>query len=201
MRGHAAICRATDGRIGGRVPGLPSLLLLDHVGAKSGRSRTTPLVYMRDGENLLIVASKGGYAKDPGWLHNLRAHPDRHRCLTRRCPPVALEPAEQRELTLGVLGVGPGGRGAHSLERRREQIDSWMCSRFELRAHVGDDRLRAPPAVAASARDSEVLRHAAAGAGLGQEMLGGQIRPPGRPAAPDADLTVSGDQAVERHRL
>jgi F420H(2)-dependent quinone reductase len=76
MRGHAAIYRATGGRIGGRVPGLPSLLLLDHVGAKSGKRRTTPLVYMRDGENMLVVASKGGYPRDPAWMHNLRAHPD-----------------------------------------------------------------------------------------------------------------------------
>jgi len=76
MRGHAAIYRATDGRVGRRVPGLPSLLLLDHLGARSGRWRTTPLVYMPDGEDLLIVASKGGYPKDPGWMYNLRAHPD-----------------------------------------------------------------------------------------------------------------------------
>jgi deazaflavin-dependent oxidoreductase (nitroreductase family) len=51
-------------------------LLLDHVGAKSGKLRTTPLVYMPDGENLLVVASKGGYPRDPGWMHNLRANPD-----------------------------------------------------------------------------------------------------------------------------
>jgi len=76
MRGHAAVYRATGGRIGGRLPGLPSLLLLDHVGAKSGRRRTTPLVYMADGENFLIVASKGGHPSDPAWFHNLRAHPD-----------------------------------------------------------------------------------------------------------------------------
>jgi deazaflavin-dependent oxidoreductase (nitroreductase family) len=76
MRGHAAIYRATGGRIGGRLPGLPPLLLLDHVGAKSGRQRTTPLVYMPDGENMLVVASKGGHPSDPGWMHNLRAHPD-----------------------------------------------------------------------------------------------------------------------------
>jgi F420H(2)-dependent quinone reductase len=76
MRGHAAIYRSTGGRIGGRLPGLPSLLLLDHVGAKSGRRRTTPLVYMPVGENLLVVASKGGYPKNPAWMHNLRAHPD-----------------------------------------------------------------------------------------------------------------------------
>jgi deazaflavin-dependent oxidoreductase (nitroreductase family) len=58
------------------VPGLPSLLLLDHVGAKSGVRRTTPLVYMPDGEDLLLVASKGGHPENPSWLHNLRAHPD-----------------------------------------------------------------------------------------------------------------------------
>jgi len=75
MRGHAAIYRATNGRIG-NLPGVPPLLLLDHVGAKSGKKRTTPLVYMPDGENMLIVASKGGYDKHPGWFHNLRAHPD-----------------------------------------------------------------------------------------------------------------------------
>ena len=76
MRGHAAIYRATGGRIGGRLPGLPSLLLLDHIGAKSGKRRTTPLVYMPDGDNLLVVASKGGYPRNPAWMHNLRAHPD-----------------------------------------------------------------------------------------------------------------------------
>jgi deazaflavin-dependent oxidoreductase (nitroreductase family) len=76
MRGHAAVYRASGGRLGGRVPGLPSLLLLDHVGAKSGQRRTTPLVYMPDREDLLVVASKGGHPKNPSWLHNLRAHPD-----------------------------------------------------------------------------------------------------------------------------
>jgi F420H(2)-dependent quinone reductase len=76
MRGHAAVYRATGGRVGGRLPGLPSLLLLDHVGARSGKKRTTPLVYMPDGDNLLIVASKGGHPQNPAWLHNLRSHPE-----------------------------------------------------------------------------------------------------------------------------
>jgi len=76
MRAHASVYRATNGRIGGRMPGLPSLLLLDSVGSRSGKRRTTPLVYMADGENLLIVASKGGYPRHPSWLHNLRANPD-----------------------------------------------------------------------------------------------------------------------------
>jgi F420H(2)-dependent quinone reductase len=76
MRGHAAIYRTTGGRIGGWLPGLPSLLLLDHVGVRSGKLRTTPLVYMPDDDRMLIVASKGGHPQNPGWLHNLRAHPE-----------------------------------------------------------------------------------------------------------------------------
>jgi len=78
MGGHTAIYRASHGLIGHRVPGQPPVLLLDHVGAKSGVKRTSPLVYGVDGERLVLVASKGGYPKNPAWLHNLRANPDTH---------------------------------------------------------------------------------------------------------------------------
>jgi F420H(2)-dependent quinone reductase len=76
MGGHAAIYRASHGLVGHRFPGAPPALLLEHVGAKSGTKRTSPLVYTVDGENLILVASKGGYPKNPAWLHNLLAHPD-----------------------------------------------------------------------------------------------------------------------------
>jgi deazaflavin-dependent oxidoreductase (nitroreductase family) len=76
MQGHTAVYRLTGGRIGHRVPGAPPMLLLDHVGAKSAKLRTSPLVYVRDGEDLVLVASKGGYPKNPAWFHNLKAHPD-----------------------------------------------------------------------------------------------------------------------------
>jgi deazaflavin-dependent oxidoreductase (nitroreductase family) len=76
MGGHTAVYRATNGRIGHRHPGLPPMLLLDHVGARSGTERTSPLVYVRDGEDYVLVASKGGFPKHPGWYHNLRANPD-----------------------------------------------------------------------------------------------------------------------------
>lgn len=76
MRGHAALYRATGGRVGHRLPGLPPMLLLDHVGRKSGKRRTTPLVYMPDGDDFVVVASKGGYPKPPAWLGNLRASPE-----------------------------------------------------------------------------------------------------------------------------
>lgn len=73
---HGALYRATRGVVGHHLPGLPPILLLDHVGAKSGKRRTTPLLYVRDGEQYVIVASKGGHPKHPAWLHNLRANPD-----------------------------------------------------------------------------------------------------------------------------
>jgi deazaflavin-dependent oxidoreductase (nitroreductase family) len=76
MGGHTAIYRATHGLIGHRTPGYPPVLLLDHVGARSHVKRTSPLVYGRDGDNYVLVASKGGYPKHPAWFHNLRAHPD-----------------------------------------------------------------------------------------------------------------------------
>ena len=76
MGGHATVYRATHGLIGHHVPGVPPMLLLDHVGAKSGQKRTSPLAYLRDGDDVVIVASKGGYAKNPAWYHNLMAHPD-----------------------------------------------------------------------------------------------------------------------------
>ena len=52
------------------------MLLLDHVGARSGAKRTTPLVYVEDGDDLVLVASKGGNARNPAWFHNLLAHPE-----------------------------------------------------------------------------------------------------------------------------
>jgi F420H(2)-dependent quinone reductase len=73
---HARVYRATGGRIGHRIPGGPPMLLLDHVGAKSGRKRTTPLLYVEDGDDVVIVASKGGHPRHPSWFHNLRANPD-----------------------------------------------------------------------------------------------------------------------------
>ncbi len=65
MSGHAAIYRASHGLIGHRFPGAPPALLLDHVGAKSATRRTSPLVYGIDGENLVLVASKGWLSEEP----------------------------------------------------------------------------------------------------------------------------------------
>ena len=110
MRGHASIYRATGGRIGGSIPGVPPLLLLDHVGARSGQRRTTPLVYMPHGERMVVVASKGGYPQDPGWLHNLRAHPETTVQVGRDTRPVRAREAtadERRELWPKAVKFNP----------------------------------------------------------------------------------------------
>jgi F420H(2)-dependent quinone reductase len=73
---HARVYRATGGLVGHRFPGLPPMLLLDTVGAKSGTRRTTPLAYVDDGRDVAVIASKGGHPKNPAWFHNLLAHPD-----------------------------------------------------------------------------------------------------------------------------
>jgi F420H(2)-dependent quinone reductase len=52
------------------------MLLLDHVGAKSGVHRTSPLLYVSEGDLLVTIASKGGFPKHPAWYHNLMANPD-----------------------------------------------------------------------------------------------------------------------------
>jgi deazaflavin-dependent oxidoreductase (nitroreductase family) len=75
-KGHVLTYRLTHGLVGHRSPGLPPMLLLDHVGAKSKARRTSPLAYLRDGDDIVIVASKGGHPRHPAWFHNLRAHPD-----------------------------------------------------------------------------------------------------------------------------
>ena len=77
MGAHTFLYRRTGGRLGHSIPGLRGkMLLLDHVGAKSGVHRTSPLQYVEDGDDVVVIASKGGFSKYPAWFHNLKAHPD-----------------------------------------------------------------------------------------------------------------------------
>lgn len=67
--------RANDGKVTGQFAGRP-LLLLTSTGAKSGQPRTMPLVYTKDGDNIVIIASKGGSDSNPDWYYNLVANPE-----------------------------------------------------------------------------------------------------------------------------
>jgi deazaflavin-dependent oxidoreductase (nitroreductase family) len=66
--------RLTRGRILGRIGGQP-VLLLETIGRRTGRRRTTPLQYLADDEAFVVVASNRGAARPPAWYLNLRAHP------------------------------------------------------------------------------------------------------------------------------
>jgi deazaflavin-dependent oxidoreductase (nitroreductase family) len=66
--------RANDGRVGGNFEGKP-LLLLHTTGAKSGEERVNPVAYIKDGDKLVVIASKGGAPTHPDWYHNIVAHP------------------------------------------------------------------------------------------------------------------------------
>jgi F420H(2)-dependent quinone reductase len=72
---HGEIYQRTDGRVGHRMVGVPTLLLRS-TGRRSGAIRTNALVYARDGADYLVVASKGGADTPPAWLHNVRAKPE-----------------------------------------------------------------------------------------------------------------------------
>jgi deazaflavin-dependent oxidoreductase (nitroreductase family) len=67
--------RANEGRVGGALAGTP-ILLIHHIGAKSGIERVTPLAYNPQGDGrFVIVASNGGSPTHPGWYYNLKASP------------------------------------------------------------------------------------------------------------------------------
>ena len=78
---HVALFRATGGRVGGRFRagsafprGVPVCLLTTR-GRTTGKARTMALLYLPDGERVVLVASRGGTGRHPQWLHNVRAEP------------------------------------------------------------------------------------------------------------------------------
>lgn len=81
-RTQVRVFKLTNGRVGnkwrlgaGWKKPVPTLLLT-HVGRKSGKRFETPLLYLEDGRDLVVVASQGGLPKNPQWYANLLAHPD-----------------------------------------------------------------------------------------------------------------------------
>ena len=97
--------RANDGRVGGQFAGAP-VLLLTTTGAKTGRRYTNPVMYLPDGDRVVVFASKGGAPTNPDWYHNLVAH-----------PRVTVElGTEQYEADAAVMSAQPNYRFALQLE-------------------------------------------------------------------------------------
>lgn len=108
-RVHVAIYRLTGGRLGGKLKGV-EVLLLDHVGRKSGKRYSTPLLYMRDGENVVIVASKGGNPRHPAWWLNIRDAGRAEIEIGRKKTPVTVTQAtaeEKEQLWPKLVAIWP----------------------------------------------------------------------------------------------
>ncbi len=96
LRIHDQLYKATDGRIGHRLIGVPTLLLRT-TGRRSGEVRTSSLVYARDGADFLVVASKGGADQPPAWLLNVEAKPEVEIQIGRKRQPArcrAVDPSD-----------------------------------------------------------------------------------------------------------
>jgi deazaflavin-dependent oxidoreductase (nitroreductase family) len=124
MAGHTLIYQASGGRVGHRFGGLiPTTLLLEHVGAKSGKKRISPLTYTKgDGDDLVLVASKGGYPKNPAWFHNLKANPDTFVQVERERRPVHARVAspEERERLWPRVVANYGGYAEYQKRTERQ---------------------------------------------------------------------------------
>jgi deazaflavin-dependent oxidoreductase (nitroreductase family) len=84
---NTPLYRLSGGRIGGKVGRAP-VLLLTTTGRKSGQQRTAPVVYLADGENVVVINTNAGNAKVPAWSLNLKAKPEGEVELGRKRYPV-----------------------------------------------------------------------------------------------------------------
>ncbi len=95
---NVPLYRVSGGRIGGKVNRAP-VLLLTTTGRKSGQKRTAPIVYLRDGENVVVINTNAGNARVPAWSLNLQANPEAEVEVGRRRYPVRARIAEGEERT------------------------------------------------------------------------------------------------------
>lgn len=89
------LIKASDGRLNTTFE-WPCLLLTTR-GAKTGKPRTNPLVYIEDGDNVVLIASKGGNLRHPSWYLNLRANPEVEAFLNGRSSAYIARDAEGEE--------------------------------------------------------------------------------------------------------
>jgi F420H(2)-dependent quinone reductase len=91
------VYRLSGGRLLGRLPSGAPVCLLTTAGRKSGRRRSVPLLYLRDGNDLVVVASQGGAPQHPGWYFNLQADPKAEVEIGRSRFAVVARPAAEDE--------------------------------------------------------------------------------------------------------
>jgi deazaflavin-dependent oxidoreductase (nitroreductase family) len=128
---HVRAYRMTGGRIGRTFRGSP-VLLLDHVGRKTGKKRTSPLIYGKDGDDLVIVASYGGAKRDPVWWPNLKANPHtKVNVLGEERQVVARQASPEEKARLWPMLVGVYAPYEEYQERTERDIPVVILSREE----------------------------------------------------------------------
>jgi deazaflavin-dependent oxidoreductase (nitroreductase family) len=93
---NVPLYRVSGGRIGGRVNKAPVLLLIT-TGRKTGQRRTAPVVYLADGENMVVIGSNAGHTRTPAWSLNLQANPEAEVEVGRKKLPVRARVATGEE--------------------------------------------------------------------------------------------------------
>ncbi len=107
---HRLLYRVSGGRIGGRIWDLP-VVLLTTTGRRSGKLRTVPLCSLRDGDDVVVIASYGGLDQPPAWWLNLEASPDAELVTGRERRAVTArnaDPAERTRLWAELTARAPG---------------------------------------------------------------------------------------------
>jgi F420H(2)-dependent quinone reductase len=115
--------------------GLP-VVIVTHVGNKTGAIRKTPLMRIRDGNNYILIASQGGAPKDPVWVHNLRVNPDveiRDETVVRpmRVREIVDEGERSRLWNLAVAAFPPY---AQYQERTNRRIPVFVAEQTQIQA-------------------------------------------------------------------
>jgi deazaflavin-dependent oxidoreductase (nitroreductase family) len=123
-RVHRAVIRVGGGRVLGRVAGMPVLLLTTR-GRHTGKRRTVPLTYLRDGTDLVVVGSFGGSDRPPAWWLNLEHDPRatvEHDGVTVVVTARTTDAEERARLWPLVIGANPGYARYQARTRRRIPI-------------------------------------------------------------------------------
>lgn len=128
-KANVFVYRLTNGKLWGTFPGGVPVCLVSMTGAKSGRKRTIPLIYLPHGEEVILVASQGGMEKHPIWYWNLKKDPHvtiQDGARKRRMVARQVDDAEKRELWPHILTIYPDFEDYQA--RTDRNIPMFVCS-------------------------------------------------------------------------
>ncbi len=130
-KAHGILYRMSDGRFFGKL-GQASVLLLTVTGCKSGKPRTTPLLYIEDGDGFAVVASFGGAAKHPGWYRNLEKNPKATVQIEERVIPVTASTAYPEEIHSRMSMKRPSGTWGKQTPEHMTGANGQNCKLFPV---------------------------------------------------------------------